>query len=145
MQYLTKEVLNKFPESILINTLEDGKEKLDFVNHIFKQKIAKVDDLESKIDLKDIMVRLQKDHDMFEGPQQETKITMHELIEKNRLDENLIFTLVQNEESKNQDGNEEINEIFQVKTVKIKWKMNKDAFLYTFIDSSNLIKLEEAK
>ena len=151
-----KKILQTFPHGVIIQSRsKETFDKIYFSNKEFEMQIQNIhDDLE---ELKKINVTFDLDLNE-EGGSTLTKTNLSELLKHQEeklkgfaaCTQNNIRIECRNDHSlrPNSEEDDSIEQIeikhFNIKTLKVCWEGNKDSYMHVFIDTTDIIKLEEA-
>jgi hypothetical protein len=150
-----KIVLKQFPESLLIHTEAENvkTENLEFVNDMFKTKIALHSDNDidetNELNLSQVPISIESN---LESNLNDT-MTMKDFISADKENGNLMISVdtshINEEEDKNHNlttkNENETKRIFQVKILRVSWNMKHNSYLEVFVDTKDLMRLEEEK
>ena len=152
-----KRLLQVFPESVIIRAddVTNTKKKKYFANHQFSENICDIQKEINKINSIQCIIRpdtVRKSHAKTINislqnllKQQEGKIKDRSKIENTNIQMKLIDT--DNSTSVNfesEKSDESFTKYFTVKTLKVSWEGNTNAFLHVFVDVTDIRKLEKA-
>jgi signal transduction histidine kinase len=143
-------VLKLFPEGILIQTVDkEGKRNLDFTNDEFKNKVARTDLSVKKskdLNLRDIPIKI-------EHNDTNSKSTLHQFInsrsgeedEENNILIKYTDKIVIENEVRTERKYINFTKTYRVKTIKVNWNLEMNSIMHVFVETTDVIKLEEAK
>ena len=151
-----KRLIEVFPEGVLIQKpASDANYQLCWSNKKFNRHICKLQNTINQ--LKDFKIKFHGDdregsedafnrshHNLYELIKfQEKEVDQSQSFEQHNVEIECFESLDESEESKLDNEIKKVSKIYGVKTIKISWDGDSNAYMHVFVDMTNIVKLEQ--
>ena len=147
-----RQILQQFPEGVIIQNFDENtlNFKTKYANSSARNEILNLDSTGTAINISDSSVKI-KVLDSFELAKNmqisnflEAQICKLKDMKENQKSINAMVALFEPSQGLIKSSDDEVK-YYNIKTMKVVWEKNFDAFMHIFVDTTNVKKLEEVK